>query len=377
MKWIFWNIVVLIISLISETSCLAHTQIIYGLKQGRNFSSTHHGMFYLQTGTFLSAYNALQMKHTLQTKTHYPISVLHRGKFKVVRVGPMTSAAAVRKVSIQLNSKTHLKFSPVIVKNSVHKFHPVIHITKSYPIIRTNCQPKIIMLPTPVCQHANWFVSVGSGAFFPHLNSSTSINNGSEFPPPSDQDTYSTQNNTQPLIAVAVGKRWERSSNWLPAYSLGLFYQYNFPTNMGNTVTQYSLPEFTNYNYDWNISSNIILAFAKINLFQYRVISPYLKAGIGGAFNTSSYSESALPDVTARTSPSFASKTISQFAYNAGAGVDFRLSKQFIATIGYEYLNLGKVTTGEGIGTWSTQSLTLNSYHANEVLLSLSYLLDS
>ena len=221
---------------------------------------------------------------------------------------------------------------------------------------------------------ANWFVTVGAGAEFPLANGNMYVNNGSFFPPPYDTDIYSTNQSTSALVNLSAGRRWERQSNWFPAFSLGLFYQHSFLDNVAGTITQYSLPQFTNYTYNWNLSSDILLASAKVNLYAQNRFSPYVTVGLGGAFNHSNYNETALPGVTPRTSPGF-SGTSNQFAYNAGAGLDFRASNHLIVTLGYLYQNLGDIS-GQGNATWSGNSLRLGSYGLNEVLAGVTYLFD-
>lgn len=224
----------------------------------------------------------------------------------------------------------------------------------------------------------NWFVTLGAGIQYPQIDSSTTVNNGSDFPAPNNLDIYTTQASHSGTFFVSAGRRFERESTWIPTYSFGLSYQNLFASDVGRTVTQYSLPEFTNYTYKTYLSSNILLAFAKANLFKYRMISPFINAGIGCAFNrTSDYSEAALPGVTApRTSPAFASKTSGHVAYNLGAGIDIELNKQFIASLSYEYLDLGNVTSGRGANDWSSQALNFGTYRSNQALLSLTYLFD-
>lgn len=222
-------------------------------------------------------------------------------------------------------------------------------------------------------QLANWFVSVGVGSAHPQFDSTMSVNNGSDAPSPFDQDIYSTHRRAGAVIDFSAGRRWMRDTKWLPAYSFGLACQTLFSTNVGDTVMQYSSPDFVNYKYKSNISSNVLSAFAKLNLVNYRFLSPFVTAGAGCAFNRSSgYSETALADVTARNNPEFASKTTSHFAYNLGAGIDFNVSKRLAISVDYKYLNLGKVTSGSGVGAWLSQ-LNLGSLKAHEVFINATY----
>lgn len=221
----------------------------------------------------------------------------------------------------------------------------------------------------------NWFVSFGAGAQHPQWHNIMKVNNGSDFPSPYNMDIYSTKNQSEAVIALSVGRRWHRDSFWLPSYSLGAFWQYFFRTHLGKTITQYSEPEFTNYKYTWDLTANLLLASAKVNLFQYKLFAPYVNGGIGSSFNrTSDYTEKALAGVTPRVSPQFSKFSTSEFAYQVGAGIDLQLTPQVLLSVGYNYQDLGQISSGSGKETWSNQSLNPGSYHSNEVLVSISYL---
>lgn len=223
----------------------------------------------------------------------------------------------------------------------------------------------------------NWFVSFGAGAQHPQWHSIMKVNNGSDFPVPYNIDLYSTKNQSEAVIALSVGRRWHRDSFWLPSYSLGAFWQYFFRTHLGKTITQYSDPEFTNYKYNWDLTANLLLASAKVNLFQYKMLAPYVNGGIGSSFNrTSDYKEKALAGVTPRISPQFSKFSTSEFAYQVGAGIDLQLTSQVLVSVGYNYQDLGQISSGSGKETWSNQSLNPGSYHSNEVLVSIHYLFE-
>ncbi len=201
------------------------------------------------------------------------------------------------------------------------------------------------------------------------------VGNDSGFPAPYSNDLYFTKNQGEPVVAVSLGKRWQQTNVWFPSYSLGIFWQYFFRTYFGNTVMQYSDPELANYRYQWDLTANLLLASAKINLVQYKILSPYFNIGIGSSFNrTANYKENALPGVIPRTSPGFSNFSNSEFAYKIGAGIDLQLSSNFIVSIGYNYQDLGQISSGAGKQIWSDQSLNPGSYHSNEILFSVSYL---
>ena len=224
---------------------------------------------------------------------------------------------------------------------------------------------------------SSWLLSLGVGGQQSQWNAS-SVNNGSLFPLPYSQDRFSSSSSsTKALISLFAGKSWQRDQPWLPAYSLGVLYQSLFSSPLQGSITQYSLPEFTNYRYQAQASSNLVLASGKWDLYRYHQALPYVTAGLGAAFNRfNGYQETALPGVTPRLSPGFADNSNSRFAYQLGAGVDYEVNPQLMLTVGYQYLNLGRLDSGPGTSSWSSQALGFGSYRSNAVLFGLSYSFD-
>ncbi len=230
----------------------------------------------------------------------------------------------------------------------------------------------------PGSTESNWFVAIEAGEWYPNtFHSTIRINNGSGAPAPYDQDSYTTKKSHDPVLGMTFGRRFLFERRWLPAASLALEYQHLDATHVGNTIMQYSDPAFLNYSYKLDVSSDVVLAALKLNIVQWGEILPFIKGGIGTAFNhTTGYNENPLPGVTApRVSPGFASYTTNQFAYVAGAGVDIQVAKQWMLSAEYQYQQLGNITSGKGTNTWSQDSLNLGSLHSNTVLFSLSYII--
>ena len=146
------------------------------------------------------------------------------------------------------------------------------------------------------------------------------------------------------------------------------------PTDVEGTIRQFSLPEFENYNYQYQLRSQTLLAKAKIDLYRYKNLMPFITGGLGIAWNTfKDYDEDDLPDITPRDNPNFRNNTHSDFAYVLGAGLDYILTDQFWLTLEYNYGYLGEA-----------QSTASNNYAhenfattvtANTLLLNITYFL--
>ncbi len=226
--------------------------------------------------------------------------------------------------------------------------------------------------------HNAWYASGGVGLDYPHFNANWRVNNGSGFAPPANEDIYTFQNNHHPYLMLATGYRFVRNSAYLPALSLGLNYQYLPSNDVGGQIVQYSTPSFANYNFKWDITAQLLLISAKLNIYNYRNFMPYISAAAGpGYIRASSYGETAYADVTPRTSAGFAESTNTQFVYTLGLGADYQLKSNLLASLGYQYLDLGKIRSGSGAGSWQSATLNLGRYRSNELFLSLTYLFNS
>ena len=386
MKRTFFHFGVVILALFNYAPCFANaTQIIYGFEKAQQFNHKTKKALLIQAASFLDLHKAQQYQHLLQSQTTHPVIIKHKPHFHAVLVGPFTSLLTLKNTATSL--LVHSKIKPI---KKIHhsKIAPILTEKKIKTVPKPTITTPLTRIPTPaqkpqfkskpikaIIPDAQWVAAIGAGEQYPQQSGNIKVNNGSDFNAPYNQDIYTVKNTAQPVVALSVGRRWQRDTFWFPAYSGSLFWQYFFKSQAGNTIMQYSIPEFTNYNYNWNIKSNLLLASAKLNLLKYHHLSPYINGGIGASFNkTSGYTETALGDVTPRVNPGFGGGNTSAFAYQAGAGLDLQFNPQLIISLGYNYQDLGNVNSGSGIGTWSGQSLNLGSFRSNEVLISVNYL---
>jgi opacity protein-like surface antigen len=120
----------------------------------------------------------------------------------------------------------------------------------------------------------------------------------------------------------------------------------------------------------------VLMIATKLNLIQFNQISPYVTGGVGVAFNRgANYSETALENVTPRVSPAFDNHTNTKFTYSVGAGLDWQVSPKLILSLGYQFQDLGSVSSGTGTGLWAGDALRSGSYRSSSVLFSTSYLI--
>ena len=228
-------------------------------------------------------------------------------------------------------------------------------------------------------RNQGWFMGAGVGDGWLKVSSSTQY---VSYAPYDYVDSYTTKQTvmTNPIPSVEGGYRW-RSSDQLPLmYFVGLRYRYYRDNLKGNTLVLND-PAFP-YGFNYDISAQALSLFAKIDLIKWGRFAPYVTAGIGGAsLRFSSYSEYPETDVSiTKVSSAFASKSTFNFIYDLGVGLDYYLTNSWLISLGYDYVNVGKLKTGSGAYntfTGTTSSLNLGIVQANIIFLQANYLFNA
>jgi opacity protein-like surface antigen len=241
--------------------------------------------------------------------------------------------------------------------------------------------PILFVLQSQVAFAGNinqWLVGLGAGVAGRSLSSFTHISNGTPVPAPYNSDTFSINTHHAPVVTFFGGYQWNRSSSSIPYYNVTFHYEHQFDANISGNVQQYALPQFTNYNYSMNLTSDIFSIIGKVGLVQYKLLIPYLSAGLGLAFNhINNYSETpTFNDGSERVSPQYGGRSNNNFAYTLGAGVDIASCKNTMVSLAYEYWNLGNITTSSGSGSWSGTRLNLGTLKSNTLLATLTFFLE-
>jgi opacity protein-like surface antigen len=325
------------------------SQIIYGASQATHLASaTTKRVYYLQLGTFSSKSNAEKFQRSVKQTTQYPVSVIHTSSLFSVRVGPL-NADEVRQAGSAFSHPT-----PKLSQRNAKKApHP--------------------MKDEPLQQHSgSWYLTGLIGGDKATVNDQLTINNGANFTNPNNIDIYTTNAGSSFVLGLEGG--YQFTSLMLPALSIGVRYTHYFNPTIDGQVIQYSIPAFTNYNYQFDLESDVLLATAKMNFFTAKTLNPFIRGGVGMSWNNASrYSEVALPNVTPRISPSFVNHTQSAFAYQLGAGLDWKVKPQWLVSLAYEYSHLGNFSLGNGTLNWSNESLSAGSLSNNAAVLGLTY----
>jgi opacity protein-like surface antigen len=257
------------------------------------------------------------------------------------------------------------------LKKNICKLIYIIFTT----IFAINCQQAYAQACDCLTPKDSWFIGIGSGAAWMKFPHRTKVANSTPIVPPW-VDTFSIKRpSAQAIVSLLAGYRWSRAQEFFPYYSLAFNYKHQFSTRVSGTIGQFRSSEFESYHYKLHVFSDIFTLNGKLNLYQWKVILPYVSAGLGASLNhTGRYLETVLPFVhPSRMSTNYERKDRTRFTYLFGAGFDVILNKIFWADIGYEFANLGQFKTGRGSDTWHSAHINFRRAWNHTVLASITY----
>lgn len=221
------------------------------------------------------------------------------------------------------------------------------------------------------------YYSAGIGDMFFRKSGENNLGTGPGWP----DDHYSGNGISDvPYGFLEAGYQWQRASNWLPAYNLGVRVALVSAASASGYIDQYSLPGFRNYTYSYDVALMNFMGIFKADLYRWRQLMPYIAVGAGFSnYFTSDYTERATAGVTPRVSPGFGSDTGINFAYQFGVGLDFAVKDNLTINVEANYANYGTVYTGKGAnyatmtGTNYDNECLKNKLAATSVFLGLTY----
>lgn len=164
------------------------------------------------------------------------------------------------------------------------------------------------------------FVTVKAGGVFPtNLEGNSGLNTGDS--------------------AFTAG--FEAGRKFMDRYSVGLEYMYRDK----NTAHSYNVNAITSEkSTSWSARSDTFMLNLAADLITDSKIRPYFKVGVGASRNkaydytTNDYDEGNNINV-------YSGKTITEFAYQLGAGLTMNTSKMFDTQLEYMFVNRGQVKT--------------------------------
>lgn len=199
-------------------------------------------------------------------------------------------------------------------------------------------------------------------------------------------DVYPANHNTTTtgLFGIRVGDEWA-GQGIRPAVGIGLG-MYGTPStyNFNGQVieTTQDGPSNELYTYKYKISNIRLMLETQLTWMGWLHFISFVNFGIGSSWNHSSnYHETVAMSDGYLPLPPFKSHTNKNFAYQVGLGLGYAFNiknakdgfQHERVTIGYRFINLGKVGFGTR-GSLYPYSLNTKQFTANEFSLSLTYL---
>lgn len=139
---------------------------------------------------------------------------------------------------------------------------------------------------------------------------------------------------------------------------------YQLSTNsIHGNVLRYGSSAYNELNYDMPVHSTRLMLDAALTVAKWKSLSIYAKGGIGEARTRVSYSDQDNGTNTdcPNASTSLGSNTSSNFAWEAGVGVNYAINDRFGLSLEYLYADLGTVKTS---ASGSTGAITIPTISA-------------
>ncbi len=186
-------------------------------------------------------------------------------------------------------------------------------------------------------------------------------------------NTYagSNESDTQLLGGIFLGTEFDFRSLW--DWQLGLSYYSNSAFLVQGQVYEFGLPAYNSVGYEYDVQSQRALVETKLLYTLRKIFHPYVDVGIGESFNlASNYMEYPITSDGAPMSQPFGSKSMNNFTYLVGLGVDMDVTHYLRVGFGYRYADLGKAGLGTTPLEQDTATLKNKFITSNEFLLQIS-----
>lgn len=372
MKWKLRNaLIVAVIAAGASAAYAKHSIVLAGLDTAKQYHGHSNRKVYIRVGSFSHETNAENVRNELKARLHYPVRMARNHGYYTVTVGPLASAEAVRQVGdtipadLQMqNQKTKSKAvkastkkttAPVVETKTHHNVQAATPAPQPEPIAEAPSTTRVVynkfinVFKSNSTQGewtSSFFLSGGVGDSFNRAEGTNTLATGAGWP----DDEYVTNTiSDQPYFSVGGGYAWARPTDVIPYYSLGMKLNYISTSTISGYIDQYSLPEFRNYNFQYDVQLFNIMAMAKVDLYRWKNLMPYVTGGLGLTnYSTSQYLEIPTSNVTPRVSPGFGSASGSNFSYSFGAGIDYAFMQNLWLNVEFNYTDFGTVGTGDG-----------------------------
>jgi opacity protein-like surface antigen len=230
-----------------------------------------------------------------------------------------------------------------------------------------------IYTPPPALQEccSNWYLRgfVGTG-----INGNYNL----DVSPPIDDNGYLASNSISDSMFIGSGIGYY-FNNWLRFDATA---EYRAKTNITALITEQptSPGPVAVDQYQGNLSSWVFLANTYVDLGTWNCFTPFVGAGIGGAYNTISNFTDVTPDADAYGGAGSGSSfglgrgTSSwNLAWALYAGMSYKVSKNFSIDFTYRYLNFGTAKETVDCNCGSSSDYKFKDLYSNDFMIGLRW----
>lgn len=187
--------------------------------------------------------------------------------------------------------------------------------------------------------------------------------------------TYTAAQSAQALAQGEIFAGWQKVLPHELTGEIGIAYGASATERLSGNIWEDADPTFNNFNYDYQLNHQRVMVEGMLMAPAFwKNVSPYIKVGIGAAFNQlGSYSITPLIDEEV-AAPPFYSNTTTAFSYMVGAGLHAPIKKNWQIGIGYAFSDWGKSQLKPAAGETLNNTPSLPNFYLNSVVVQLSYI---
>ncbi|MBA2648536.1 MAG: SPOR domain-containing protein [Legionella sp.] len=311
-------------------------KVVHGLSNAQGFQAPSDGKFYVQVGTFNSAKNAENYKRELADKFHQPVQVKTQGKYHLVVVGPLHSAAEVRA----------LGGSPEVQKPVIQTVKPVTQSVKAYHIPDRDG----LLEPTVVLDHYEIIGALGVANLLVDDSSSFRVTNF-------EIDRLIPNNNSWNTVSAQIGAGYVHyfgealpysAVQWFPWIEPQINIYYLGNSTIDGDVWRFESPEFNDLTFSSSLQSTRLMFDTSLTIVSKDQYSLYTIGGIGYAWNHMDYKDTTNESGCSFINLNLNTGTHSNFAWEVGAGLMYNYNPSAAFSLQYLYTDLGNAHTSSG-----------------------------
>jgi opacity protein-like surface antigen len=197
---------------------------------------------------------------------------------------------------------------------------------------------------------------------------------------PDVEKTYTADNNANSFPSGEIFLGWQKpfSASFIRQSllgQLGISIVEAGNAKLSGNIWEDADPDFNNYIYNYKINHTHLALKGRLISNSNLYFEPYLSGSLGVGFNRA-YNFTIQPIIAEEVAaPPFNSNTTTTFIYTLGIGLQKSLTSHLQVALGYEFADWGKTQLSRAYNQTLNQGLTLNHLYANQIQLSLIYLL--